>query len=71
MFMCCIPISDLQCACATQPFPRDDARKNSVIPIGPATPHKVWTRSQKITREESKNSLPVEVKKQDTLERDE
>ena len=29
MFMYCIPIPNLQCVCATQPFPRNDAQKNS------------------------------------------
>ena len=67
--MYCEPISNLQCAYVTQIFPRDDAQKNS------AETH--WSgyipRSEPEVKDKEgkvKTQFTVEVKKQDTLGRD-
>ena len=70
MFMYCIPVPNLQCVYATQPFPRDDEQKNSAEThwsshtprSGPEVRHKDGGVKKQFT---------VEVKKQDTLGRDE
>ena len=70
MFMYCVPIPHLQCVCATQPFPKDDARKNSTkthwsghtLKSGPEV---------KDEEERVKKQFIVEVKNHDTLGRNE
>ena len=68
--MCCTQIPNLQSVCAAQAFPRDDARKNSAethesdntLRSGPEV---------KDREERAKKYFTVEVKKQNTLGRNE
>ena len=68
--MKCIPIPNLQYVYTTQPFPRDDARKYSAETYWSCH---AQTSGPEVRDKEGrvKKQFTVEVKKQDTLGKDE
>ena len=72
MIVYCIAIPNLECVCATQLFPRDDSRKQKNSADTDWSGHTPRSGPEVKDKEgKVKKQFTVEVKKQDTLRRDE